>query len=182
MVELDDEVAAVWEAIVQGDAAWLAQRILEFRLTRESVEAELAKTPKTVKELAFQTILKNRTLHGGILAEGSSFIRHGENNKGIASRWYPKTLAQRLIDLNSVAHRIDFRHDDGMKVISEFLNIPNIVCFVDPPYTAGEKRAGRRLYKHHQLDHEALFAVCASLAGDFLMTYDEAEAVKDMAR
>lgn len=182
MVELDDEVVAVWETIITGDAVWLANRILTFTMTREAVEEELQKTPTTKREKAFQTILKNRTLHGGILAEGSRFIKYGENGKGIGSRWYPKTLARRLISLNNVVHRIDFRCDDGLKVMMEFAHREDAIYFIDPPYTAGGKKAGKRLYKHHQIDHEHLFTVCESLAGDFLMTYDEAEEVKEMAR
>ncbi|MCS7287915.1 MAG: DNA adenine methylase [Roseiflexus sp.] len=182
MVELDDEVAAVWDTVVNGDAEWLANRILTFTLTREAVEEELQKTPASKKEKAFQTILKNRTLHGGILAEGSRFIRYGENGKGIGSRWYPKTLAQRLISLNHIVNRIDFRCDDGLKVMMEFAGREDAVYFIDPPYTAGGKKAGKRLYKHHQIDHEHLFMICESLVGDFLMTYDEAEEVKEMAR
>jgi len=182
MVELDDEIAAVWETIVKGDAEWLANRILAFEMTREAVLEELQKTPMTNREKAFQTILKNRTLHGGILAEGSRFIKHGENGKGIGSRWYPKTLARRLLDLNYVVSRIDFRCDDGLKVMAEFSANEEAVYFIDPPYTAGGKKAGKRLYKHYQLDHDRLFTLCKSLVGDFLMTYDEAEEVKEMAR
>jgi len=182
MVELDDEIASVWEAIVNGDAEWLAHRILTFHMTKEAVLEELQKTPTTIREKAFQTILKNRTLHGGILAEGSRFIKYGENGKGIGSRWYPKTLADRLLNLNHVVRRIDFRCDDGLKVMAEFSASEEAVYFIDPPYTAGGKKAGRRLYKHHQLDHEYLFTMCGSLMGDFLMTYDEAEEVKEMAR
>lgn len=182
MVELDDEVAAVWETIIGGDAEWLADRILTFKITREAVEEELRKTAVTRREKAFQTILKNRTLHGGILAEGSRFIKYGENGKGISSRWYPKTLAQRLVNLNHIVSRLDFRHDDGLKVMMEFADREDTIYFIDPPYTAGGKRAGKRLYKHHQIDHERLFAISASLRGDFLMTYDEAEEVKEMAR
>ncbi|NPU98400.1 MAG: DNA adenine methylase [Candidatus Omnitrophica bacterium] len=182
MVELDDEVAAVWETIVNGDAEWLANRILTFTMTREAVEEELRKIPATRREKAFQIILKNRTLHGGILAEGSRFIRRGENGKGISSRWYPKTLAQRVINLNHIVSRIDFRCDDGLKVMMEFASHEDAIYFIDPPYTAGGKKAGKRLYKYHQIDHEYLFAICESLVGDFLMTYDEAEEVKEMAR
>ena len=182
MVELDDEVAAVWETIVNGDAEWLANRILTFTMTREAVEEELQKTPATKREKAFQTILKNRTLHGGILAEGSRFIRHGENGKGIGSRWYPKTLAQRLINLNRIVSRIDFRCDDGLKVMMDFSSRDDAIYFIDPPYTAGGKKAGKRLYKHHELNHERLFTICESIVGDFLITYDEAEEVKEMAR
>ena len=182
MVELDEDIAAVWNTVVNGDAEWLANRIMGFEMTREGVVAELQHTPTMIREKAFQTILKNRTLHGGILAEGSRFIKYGENGKGIASRWYPKTLARRLLDLNHVASRIDFRCEDGLKVMAEFSANEGAVYFIDPPYTAGGKKAGKRLYKHHQLDHENLFTICESLAGDFLMTYDEAEEVKDMAR
>lgn len=182
MVELDDEIAAVWEAVVNGDAEWLANRILTFDLTKESVIQEIKKTPKTRKEKAFQTILKNRTFHGGILAEGSGFLKYGENGKGIRSRWYPGTLAKRLLNLSYVASRIDFRCDDGLKVMREFVANPDAVYFIDPPYTAGGKKAGKRLYKHYNLDHERLFTVCESLKGDFLITYDNAEEVKRMAR
>ncbi len=182
MVELDDEVAAVWETIVNGDAEWLATRILAFDMARDTVLAELQTAPATTRERAFQTILKNRTLHGGILAEGSRFMKYGENGKGIGSRWYPKTLAKRLVSLNHVASRIDFRCDDGLKVMAEFAADEEAIYFIDPPYTAGGKKAGRRLYKHHNLDHEYLFAMCGSLKGDFLMTYDDAEEVKQMAR
>jgi DNA adenine methylase len=182
MVELDDEIAAVWEAVANGDAEWLAHRILTFNMTREAVLEELQKTPATTREKAFQTILKNRTLHGGILAEGSRFIKYGENGKGIGSRWYPRTLANRLLNLNTVVSRIDFRCDDGLKVMAEFSRSEEATYFIDPPYTAGGKKAGQRLYKHHQIDHEHLFTMCESLKGDFLMTYDEAEEVKEMAR
>jgi len=182
MVELDDEISAVWQSVVNGDAKWLANRILAFRLTKETVIQEITKTPKTLKEKAFQTILKNRTFHGGILAEGSGFLKYGENGKGIRSRWYPATLAKRLVNLNHVAHRIDFRCGDGLKAIQEFASRPDVVYFIDPPYTAGGKKAGKRLYKHYEIDHARLFTICGFVRGDFLITYDNAEEVKSMAR
>jgi DNA adenine methylase len=181
IVELDDEIAAVWDSVVNGDAEWLANRILTFEITKEAVLHELRKIPRTRREKAFQTILKNRTLHGGILAEGSRFVKYGENGKGIRSRWYPRTLAKRLLDLNHIVSRIDFRCDDGLKVMQKFSAVQEAVYFIDPPYTAGGKKAGKRLYKHYSLDHEELFGLCKSLKGDFLMTYDDAEEVKEMA-
>lgn len=182
MVELDDEIAAVWESIVKGDAEWLANRILTFELSREAVINEISKPAHTQEEKAFQTILKNRTFHGGILAEGSGFLKSGENGKGIHSRWYPTTIAKRILNLNSIAARIDFRCADGMTVMKEFATRSDVIYFIDPPYTAGGKKAGKRLYKHYNLDHEQLFCVCETVKGDFLMTYDNAEEVKQMAR
>jgi len=182
MVELDQEVAAVWQSVVNGDAKWLADQIVKFNLTKEAVIAEISKASRDLKHRAFQAILKNRTFHGGILAEGSTFLKYGENGKGIHSRWYPLTLAKRFLNLDFVADRIDFRCEDGLKVMREFTPQKDVIYFIDPPYTAGGKRAGKRLYKYCQIDHEELFRICESLKGDFLITYDDAEEVKQMAR
>ncbi|MDR3089923.1 MAG: DNA adenine methylase [Desulfobulbaceae bacterium] len=182
MAELDADVAAVWQAIVDGQSHWLAEKILHFALTKESVIDAITKRPGSVREKAFQTILKNRTLHGGILAAGAGFIKSGENGRGIGSRWYPMTLARRLGDLAIIAPQIDFRHDDALNVIRAFSTEESAIFFIDPPYTAGGKKAGRRLYKHCDLDHNELFTLCAALKGDFLMTYDNASEVRDYAR
>lgn len=182
MVEMDDEIAAVWESVVNGEAEWLANRILSFELSREAVINEIKKQKPSRRGKAFQTILKNRTFHGGILADGSGFLKYGENGKGIHSRWYPVTIAKRIINLKNIADRIDFRCEDGLRVLQEFSHRQDTIFFIDPPYTAGGKKAGKRLYKHYELDHERLFALCETLKGDFLMTYDNADEVKKMAR
>src|SRR5437867_2423211 len=171
MVELDEQVAAVWQAIVDGDGEWLAKRILHFDVTRESVLAEIQTPRKSTREIAFQTILRNRTLHGGILAEGSRFVNYGENGKGIRSRWYPQTLAQRIRNLSFVVSRLDFLRADGIKILLKNAGREDAIFFIDPPYTAGGKRAGHRLYRHFELDHQRLFEICEALRGHFLMTY-----------
>ena len=160
MVELDEEVAAVWHSISNGNGEWLAKRILEFDLTKENVTHELQKTDVDLKEKAFQTILKNRTFHGGILAEGAGFVKHGENGKGLRSRWYPATLAKRFSNLNQIAKDITFLQKDGLKIIEEYAEHEDVLFFIDPPYTAGGKKAGKRLYRHFELDHEQLFRLC----------------------
>ena len=182
MVEMDDDVAAVWETIIDGNAEWLANQILKYELSRDAVIAELNKVPTTRREVAFQTILKNRTYHGGILAAGSGLLKYGEKGKGIHSRWYPSTIARRLVNLVNIAPRIDFRCDDGLEVLREFAKKQDVIYFIDPPYTAGGKKAGKRLYKYSNLDHEQLFSICKTLRGDFLMTYDNADEVKEIAR
>ncbi|MBI3849946.1 MAG: DNA adenine methylase [Verrucomicrobia bacterium] len=182
MVELDQQIAAVWKTVLGGDAEWLAKRILSFDLTVESAKAEFAKTSKTQRELAFQTVVKNRTAHGGILAEGAGVLKNGENGKGILSRWYPQTIAKRITNIGYVAHRIEFKHGDAFEELTRFRNDRSAVFFIDPPYTAGGKSAGSRLYTHCEIDHERLFSLCEKLRGDFLMTYDNAEEVCGLAK
>ena len=182
MVELDEEVAAVWQSVISGDGPWLADRILSFKISRESVTSEISKPAFEVREKAFQTILKNRTFHGGVLAKGSGLIKLGENGKGIRSRWYPKTLAKRLINLEKISKRIEFRCEDGLKVMRDLYDREETLFFIDPPYTAGGKNAGKRLYKYSDINHEKLFDICETLRGDFLVTYNNADEVRELAR
>jgi DNA adenine methylase len=182
MVELDDEIAAVWQVIVNGDYQWLADEIVNFKLSKETAIERLKLTPADYKEKAFQTILKNRIYHGGILANGSGFLKYGENGKGILSRWYPETLAKRLKNISKIYKRIKFKQDDGLKVLEALTNKKDTIFFIDPPYTAGGKKAGRRLYNHFELDHEKLFSICKNLKGDFLITYDNSDEVKLLAK
>lgn len=182
MVELDKQIAAVWRTILGREAGWLAKRIVSFELTIESAKEELSKKPKSYRDFAFQTILKNRTAHGGILAEGAGILKHGENGKGILSRWYPQTIAKRITNIESVARHIEFVHGDAFEQMERFKDDRNAVFFIDPPYTAGGKSAGSRLYTHCKVDHDRLFSLCEKLRGDFLMTYDNAEEVTALAR
>jgi len=183
LVELDDQVAAVWTTIFcdEGGAEWLAQRIVEFRVTPETVQETLSETASSTRELAFQAILKNRVYHGGILAPGSSPIKYGENGKGIRSRWYPQTLQRRILALIPLRELVTFIHGDGLEILNQEPQATNHAYFIDPPYTAGSKRAGARLYTHHTLDHDRLFQIAATLRGPWLMTYDHDSAIIALA-
>ena len=183
MVELDEQVAAVWQTIfTDNQAEWLAERIVTFDLTLESLRDELARAPQSKQEMAFQTILKNRTFHGGILAPGSAPLKQGENGKGVKSRWYAETLKKRILAIAQLRDRITVIHGDAFETIRQYVTNPSACFFIDPPYSAGGKGAGKRLYTHHQLDHQELFHLLATVAGDVLMTYDDDARIRELAR
>jgi DNA adenine methylase len=182
LVELDPQIASVWQTILSADASWLAQKIADFEVTANNIETVLGNSPSSTREKAFQTILKNRINHGGILATGAGRIKTGENGKGLTSRWYPQTLGKRILDIAAIKERLQFIEGDGIEVMRENSSCGNSAFFIDPPYTAGGKRAGIRLYTYSDIDHEALFATAEQLAGSFLMTYDNAEYVRILAQ
>lgn len=181
MVELDADVAAVWQTILSDDANWLADRIAHFHLTPETVQEEIARIPRDTRDRAFQTLLRNRVNRGGILAPGTGRLKNGENGKGIASRWYPQTLRTRINNIAVIKDRIRFIQGDGLQVLRANAERADVIYFVDPPYTAGGKKAGTRLYAHNEIDHEELFRTATTLAGDFLMTYDNTEDISELA-
>ena len=180
--ELDPEVSAVWRCVFGQHQEDLIRKITQFRISRESVVRELSRSPKSEIDLAFQVILKNRTYRGGILAPGASLMKIGENGRGVASRWYPETLAKRLRAIRSLSPAVEFVEGEAATLIRRYLGRKDVAFFIDPPYTAGRgKRAGRRLYKHNELDHPALFGLLSKAVGLVLMTYDDCPEVVEMA-
>ena len=183
MAEVDRDVAAFWHAALRHGPE-LCEKILYFEPTREAVNALGDRYSDDVLERGFLTLVLNRTRRGGILARGASLSRAGENGKGIASRWYPETIVNRLQAIAEHVDRIDFCETDGIKLLYTLLANcgPGTVVFADPPYTAGGKRAGRRLYTHSEIDHARLFEMLADSGADFLMTYDQTFEIISLAR
>lgn len=178
MVEKDEDVAAVWQTIFGHYGEWLARKIYDFAITNENIEAAIKKQNQSIRQKAFVTILRNRLNRGGILAEGAGRVKYGENGKGVLSRWYPSTLKKRIMDIREVKNKITFIKGDGFNVIEKNIHRQEVVFFIDPPYTV----AGGRLYHHCEIDHERLFQLVSQVAGDFLMTYDEASEIEQLAK
>ena len=183
MAELDHDVAAFWHAALRRGPE-LCEKVRRFQPTREAIDRLSRRRPADVLEHGFRTLVLNRTRRGGILAPGAALSRAGENGRGVASRWYPDTLAKRLRAIAGHADRIDFRETDGMRLLE---TLPgncgrDTALFVDPPYTAGGKRAGRRLYAHAELDHARLFEMLAESRLNFLLTYDRSAEILSLVR
>lgn len=176
LVELDADVAAVWDTILSGNGEWLARRILDFKFSPGVVRKILEQHARSNREKAFATILRNRVQRGGILAAGAGLMNVGENGKGMASRWYPETLAARIRAIAALRNRVHFTEGDGLECIQRNSKRKDIVYFIDPPYPV----AGRRLYKHSQIDHQKLFRLMERVAGDFLMTYDDSSEIRNL--
>ena len=182
LVELDESIAAVWSIILSKDNERLASQIENYKLEIDAVKKLLDTKPTSTYKMAFQTIVRNRVSHGGIMAPGSGLIKRGENGKGISSRWYPSTIARRIREIGQINNKIEFIHGSGLDIIPRFTNIKHHSIFVDPPYTAGGKKAGRRLYLHHSLDHKYLFDLFSESQSDFLFTYDLSNELLSLAR
>ena len=180
MVDLDRDVAAFWRAaLMHGDE--LAARVLEFPVSRKAIQDLERQAPQTVLDHGFRTLVLNRTRRGGVLAPGASLTRAGENGNGVASRWYPQTIADRLAAISTHADRLTFCEGDGLAVLELTACIDRVRLFVDPPYTGrGGKRAGSRLYAHNTVCHRRIFEALASSGCDFLMTYDCSPEILDL--
>ena len=143
------------------DALILTWAIANFQLTPESARAAIAWADVSLECRAFATIIKNRVNRGGILADGASFIKNGENGKGITCRLYSETLRRRILAIAQVRHKIRFIEGDAFEICAQNADRKDVVYFIDPPYRA----AGGRLYRHSEIDHEALFSLALRVTG-----------------
>ena len=178
MVDLDHDLATFWRVALDHSRE-LLKRVLAFEPTRESIDALGA---DSIVDHAFRTLVLNRTRRGGVLAPGASLSRNGESGKGVASRWYPGTLCKRLRAIHEHRDRLDFYEGDGLRYLEVLSGNEGTAFFVDPPYTAGGKRAGSRLYAHSTIDHAKLFDILATTRPNFLMTYDCSDEVVNLVR
>jgi DNA adenine methylase len=176
--ELDRDVAATWKSMLNGHAGWLAEKVLTFPIGRRNVLQHLERKPSTQHERAFLCLLRNRTARGGVIAEGAGLIRKGEDGMGVRSRWYPKTISDRIDAISKFRGKLGFFQCDGFRLIQKHKNKKTAFFFVDPPYT----KAARRLYRHWDIDHEHLFRVLQQVKGDVLMTYDDTREVRGWAK
>ena len=181
LCERDPDVSNLWQCMLDN-AEELARRVEAFVATSENVSAVFADAALSGMDAAFRTLLRNRVSRGGIMARGASVVKKGENGNGIASRWYPNTLAARIRTIGSFAERFDFFQGDGVSLVELSKDNRAAAFFIDPPYTVAGKRPGRRLYAYNEIDHEDLFERMSRVQGAFMMTYDESPDVIEMAR
>lgn len=177
MVELDPDISAVWQVIFSEGNQWLADEIMNFKLSHEAASAAIEKAGESVKARAFSTIVRNRINHGGIITKGSGVLKNGENGKGIASRWYAETLHKRITAIQSVQHKVTFTEGNAFDILKDYRKEKDFYFFIDPPYTV----AGKRLYTFFDIDHEGLFAAVAKLKGKFMLTYDDTPHIRELA-
>jgi len=115
------------------------------------------------------------------MAAGAGLSKIGEDRKGLVSRWYPDTLIKRIEALRGIRGRTRFEKADAFEIIKRHADDPGACFFIDPPYTAGGRNAGRRLYANCEIDHGAILSLMASVKGSLMMTYHDVPEVRGMA-
>jgi len=181
--EIDPEVSSLWKLIL-GDPDWLIAEIALFKPSKKNLIARLERKYRLndFRERGFQTLLRNRTTRGGVLSSTGGFLKRGERNNGVFSRWYPITLISRIVRIKRLRDNIRFVQGDGIKLINNRRHRTSDVFLIDPPYSFSQDSAGRRLYAHYELEHTKLFTLSRALCGNFLMTYDRDKSIFDLAR
>ncbi len=158
--ERDEAVRAVWELVASpraDDFEALVREVGAAEPSRRWWEAFLARAAADPSPplVAARALLERRYRWGGLPTGG-------------------------LRALRPLAPRIAVR-PDAFEAIAEFAGDPGAAFFVDPPYSIGGQGPGRRLYRHHKVDHDRLLGLLAAVRGRVLVTYDDRPEVRSLA-
>jgi DNA adenine methylase len=181
LAELDPDVGSVWDVVLNGKATAFSERITSFRLNHTTATDVISRQPTDQLSRAFRCLLLNRISRAGIMAPGAGWLKRGENDHGLGSRWYPQTLADRVVATNALRNKITFLQEDGLKVLEKFAKDPRAVAFIDPPYVVSGRGAGQRLYAYHDVDCDELFQIARTFAGALVITYHRSVIVERLA-
>ena len=178
--EIDPLVAGVWKCVFSSAGIELADKVEHFKVNKKNVDElfRQASNGATPAQLALAVLVRNRVHRGGVLAKGAGRLKKGENGKGIRSRWYPETIARRLREISKLSEKICFSQSDGFELLKKHSQSKKVVAFVDPPYYG----PAHRLYTHWQIDHGMLFETLSNFQGDFLLAYDDADEIRELAK
>ncbi len=177
--ELDPEVASVWRCVLSDKGPKLASLVERFSMSKRHVRDlfRLSRRQPSLLTSALAVLIHNRIQRGGILAPGAGRLKEGEDGRGLVSRWYPKTLSDRLKAIHTARSKLHFVEGDGFALLERFSKESGVVAFVDPPYFV----AAQRLYSCWKIDHRALFSLLDGFRGDLLLAYDDAPQIRDWA-
>lgn len=171
--ELDNDVLAFWQTVFGSQGRALSETVRGITHPHEHLRAVV----HTREEQALQTLIRNRLNYGGLLQGAGRSRLIG----GLAPRWYPRTLADRIGALHDRRQQVDLTGEDALRLLPRLRHHEGVI-FVDPPYSVAPTSAGHLLYRHAALDHEQLMSLCADLQGPWVMTHEDHPLIRDLAR
>jgi DNA adenine methylase len=120
----------------------------------------------------FATFFLNRTNKSGILNGGPIGGLDQTGKWKIDARYNKKALIQRIRDIAEYKGRITVTNEDGVDLVSRYLQKKNVFVYLDPPYY--EKAADLYLNIFEEKDHARLAKkLNAHPEATWLLTYDD---------
>ena len=132
-------------------------------------------------EVAFSTFFLNRTNRSGIIQGGVIGGQAQNGNYLIDCRYNIETAATKINKIHAHRDQISFDNLDAIKFISKTKRKmkKGIYC-IDPPYYAKGQTLYTNFYGHD--DHLELSSLVQELSSNWIVTYDDADQIRDMYR
>jgi DNA adenine methylase len=175
LVEKDPAIAAFWRYVFRDRSrAKLLAAI--GAITDPIIRASEGPGSGDDMSAAIWAICRNRTSFGGVITtRGGVASERKKYPEKDAPRWNRETLIQRIEAIGAMASRLTVIQGEALDALRADRQA---AAFIDPPYPT----VGKRLYRHHDLDHDALLIEVATRGTAALATYGSDPGIIDQAR
>lgn len=181
--DFDPAVYDFWEVTLRHTDEIL-RRVFDTNITMENwyIQKNIFDNPADFNQIdrGFATFFLNRTNRSGILKGG---VIGGKEQSGVwklDERFNKAELLKRIEKIGIHSDKVHVYNEDAIHLLNRINDVlpVNSFIYLDPPYYVKGKGLYRNFYKHE--DHIAIKDALKSLNFRWLVSYDNAEEIKDI--
>lgn len=178
LAEKDEGLRTFWRLVASGGDAEVQRLLAVLERAEPSREwwrrfEERVAADPALHMVAARALLAGRFHWGGIPCAG--LVSDAE----LAKHWRADTMIRRIEGIRMHGARFEVL-DDAFSAIRANADDDKAAFFVDPPYSL-PGGPGRRLYRHHDVDHQSLMGLLSKVRGWVVATYDDRPEVRSLA-
>lgn len=183
--DIDHSVYAFWYSLKEQPDE-LCKKIRETPVTIDNWHIQKAiqqhQEDYDIFDIGFSTFFLNRTNRSGILKGG---IIGGQNQDGIYKldcRYNKANLIERIERIAKHKEHIHISNLDAIEFLTANKEVfgDKTLVYLDPPYYNKGQQLYINYYTHN--DHVRLKEYVSQLEGNWIITYDDAEEIKELYR
>lgn len=177
--DADPLLGQLWAVVFsKTDAAWLARQVETVPLTVDEWRRQKALRPSDRRDAALKCLYLNRTSFNGIIHQAGPLGGWGQKNTTIDVRFNREKLVERILELSKLADKVTVRNENWRAFCHRYSRNPSAVFYLDPPYY----HKAEQLYGHvfNEQMHEELRDYLKDFARPWLLSYDDAQEVRDL--
>jgi len=182
--DIDRSIWAFWHTIL-NDCDKFVEKIESINITIDEWytqrEVQNNKAVASLFDLGFSSFFLNRTNRSGIILKAGVIGGLSQNGKyTLDCRFNKGDLIRKILKINSMKKNIHISNDDAIDFMKNFENkeVTNPFLCIDPPYF--EKGSSLYTNFYEKSDHAKLKDVIISLKSPWVLTYDNADEIREL--
>ena len=177
--DADSLISNLWSTVFsKAGASWLSSQVEKIPLTLDEWRRQKTLKPASRREAALKCLYLNRTSFNGIIHKSGPLGGWGQKSIKLDVRFNRERLAGRILELCELRSRVTVGNEGWQPFCKRFSVDPGVVFYLDPPYY----HRAEQLYGHvfDKSDHQELRDFLASCNQPWLLSYDDAQEVRDL--
>ncbi len=177
--DVDPLIAQLWSTVFsRAGAEWLAKQVMEVPLSVDEWRRQKTLEPQSQYEAALKCLYLNRTSFNGIIHKSGPLGGWSQKNTNISVRFNRQRLSNRIIELSELHPKVTVGNQAWLDFCEHFAHNERTFFYLDPPYYhKAEQLYG---YVFDEDAHQALRNFLSGFSRPWLLSYDDAQEIRDL--